>query len=58
MAKHHPVLVFRQKQPDIVIGRLCKKHVKNRDGCPKIVNLGSAKIDRFYEREKYGFKKR
>ena len=27
---------------------------KDRDGCPKIVNLGSAKTDLFYERnEKY-----
>uniref|UniRef100_A0A914SKG9 Uncharacterized protein n=3 Tax=Ascaridoidea TaxID=33256 RepID=A0A914SKG9_PAREQ len=30
---------------------------KDRDGCPKIVNLGSAKTDLFYERKKYGFKK-
>ena len=29
-----------------------------RDGCPKIVNLGSSKVDLFYERKKYGFKKR
>jgi PHD finger-like domain-containing protein 5A len=28
-----------------------------RDGCPKIVNLGSAKTDLYYERKKYGFKK-
>ena len=33
-------------------------HVLQRDGCPKIVNLGSAKTDLFYERKKYGFKKR
>ncbi|KTF85630.1 hypothetical protein cypCar_00044060, partial [Cyprinus carpio] len=33
-------------------------YVKNRDGCPKIVNLGSSKTDLFYERKKYGFKKR
>ena len=25
-----------------------------RDGCPKIINLGSAKTDLFYERKKYG----
>ncbi|KAM1159796.1 hypothetical protein ACFX19_033492 [Malus domestica] len=31
---------------------------KDRDGCPKIVNLGSAKTDLFYERKKHGFKKR
>ena len=29
-----------------------------RDGCPKIVNVGSAVTDLFYERKKYGFKKR
>jgi hypothetical protein len=32
--------------------------VKNRYGCPKIVNLGSSQTDLFYERKKYGFKKR
>lgn len=30
---------------------------KDRDGCPKIVNLGTAKTDLWYERKKYGFKK-
>jgi hypothetical protein len=29
-----------------------------RDGCPKIVNLGTAKTDLFYERKKYGFKQK
>lgn len=29
-----------------------------RDGCPKIINLGTARTDLFYERKKYGFKKR
>jgi len=36
----------------------CTTMEKDRDGCPKIVNLGSAKTDLFYERKKYGFKKR
>ncbi|KAF6028722.1 PHF5A [Bugula neritina] len=36
----------------------CTLTEKDRDGCPKIVNLGSAKTDLFYERKKYGFKKR
>ncbi|OZC06051.1 PHF5-like protein [Onchocerca flexuosa] len=35
----------------------CTIMEKDRDGCPKIVNLGSAKTDLFYERKKYGFKK-
>mmetsp|Transcript_9350 Transcript_9350/g.19133 ORF Transcript_9350/g.19133 Transcript_9350/m.19133 type:complete len:112 (-) Transcript_9350:230-565(-) len=30
---------------------------KDREGCPKIINLGSAKTDLFYERKKYGLKK-
>ncbi|KAJ3382516.1 Proteasome subunit beta type-7-A [Entophlyctis sp. JEL0112] len=36
----------------------CKECVileKDRDGCPKIVNLGSAKTDLFYERKKRKF---
>merc|ERR1712037_18141 len=37
--------------------RECTKLEKDRDGCPKIVNLGSAKTDLFYERKKFGFKK-
>ncbi|GIX63753.1 translation initiation factor IF-2, putative [Babesia caballi] len=32
----------------------CCQCEKDRDGCPKIVNLGSAKTDLFYERKKYG----
>lgn len=26
---------------------------KDRDGCPKIVNVGTAKIDLVYEKKKY-----
>lgn len=25
---------------------------KDRDGCPKVVNLGAAKLDLWYERQK------
>lgn len=38
--------------------RECTQEEKDRDGCPKIVNLGSSKTDLFYERKKYGFKRR
>jgi PHD finger-like domain-containing protein 5A len=38
--------------------RECIQQEKDRDGCPKIVNLGATKTDLFYERKKYGFKKR
>jgi PHD finger-like domain-containing protein 5A len=36
----------------------CTQMEKDRDGCPKIINLGQAKTDLFYERKKYGFKRR
>jgi len=36
----------------------CCQLERDRDGCPKIVNLGSAKTDLFYERKKFNFKKR
>jgi PHD finger-like domain-containing protein 5A len=32
----------------------CALQEKDRDGCPRIVNLGSAKTDMFYEKKKYG----
>lgn len=35
----------------------CVQQEKDRDGCPKIVNLGSAKTDLFYERKKFNFGK-
>ena len=38
--------------------RECTLAEKDRDGCPKVINLGSARTDLFYERKKYGFKKR
>ena len=41
----------------LVCSLLCSLLLQ-RDGCPKIVNLGTSKTDLFYERKKYGFKKR
>ena len=38
--------------------RACALLGKDRDGCPKIINIGGSKTDLFYERKKYGFKKR
>ncbi|CAH0476636.1 unnamed protein product [Peronospora belbahrii] len=34
--------------------RECTQLEKDRDGCPKIVNLGSSKMDLFYERKNFG----
>lgn len=36
--------------------RECVALEKDRDGCPRIVNIGTARADRFYEQKKYGFK--
>jgi len=35
----------------------CVRLEKDRDGCPKIVNLGASRTDLFYERKKLGFRK-
>jgi PHD finger-like domain-containing protein 5A len=36
----------------------CCLQEKDRDGCPKIVNIGSARMDMFYERKKYSTQSR
>lgn len=33
--------------------RECVSLEKDRDGCPKIVNLGMAKMDQYYEKKKF-----
>lgn len=60
-----PLLLFYQSAAlcsagvsDAYYCKECTVLEKDRDGCPKIVNLGSSKTDLFYERKKYGFKKR
>jgi PHD finger-like domain-containing protein 5A len=35
----------------------CTQQEKDRDGCPKIINIGAARTDMYYEKKKYGFKK-
>ncbi|KAJ2771333.1 Pre-mRNA-splicing factor ini1 [Coemansia nantahalensis] len=37
--------------------RECVVLEKDRDGCPKIVNVGTARADRFHEQKKFGFRK-
>jgi PHD finger-like domain-containing protein 5A len=32
----------------------CTRLEKDRDGCPKIINLGSSRTDLFYERKRLG----
>lgn len=36
--------------------RQCTLLERDRDGCPRIVNLSSARLDMIYERKKYAFK--
>lgn len=48
----------RRRPSDAYYCRECCILEKDRDGCPKIINLGSARTDLYYERKKYGFKKR
>ena len=39
---------------DQICSAVLSAAISQRDGCPKIINLGSAKTDLFYERKKYG----
>jgi PHD finger-like domain-containing protein 5A len=32
----------------------CTRLEKDRDGCPKIVNMGASRVDAFFERKKLG----
>ena len=48
---------FEFRALDILLNSFIVFIFIKRDGCPKIVNLGSAKTDLYYERKKYGFKK-
>lgn len=34
----------------------CTRLEKDRDGCPKIINLGSARVDLHYDKKKYSYK--
>jgi PHD finger-like domain-containing protein 5A len=32
----------------------CTRLEKDRDGCPRIINMGASRVDAFYERKKLG----
>ncbi|KAA6372098.1 MAG: putative pre-mRNA splicing factor [Streblomastix strix] len=34
----------------------CTLQEKDRDGCPKIINVGQSKTDAYYDKKKYGTK--
>lgn len=33
----------------------CTLEEKDRDGCPRILNIGTARIDAYFKQKKYGF---
>ena len=33
-------------------------YMVQRDGCPKVINIGAARADWFYEKKKYGFQQK
>ena len=51
------VICGNQGVTDAKYCRECVQLGNDRNGCPKIVNLGATKTDLFYERKKYGFTK-
>jgi PHD finger-like domain-containing protein 5A len=42
-----------QGSMDAYYCKACARLEKDRDGCPKIINISSAFKDQFYERNKY-----
>ena len=34
----------------------CVRLEKDREGCPRVINLGAARVDRHYERKRYQFR--
>ena len=52
-ADRYPLSV-RQGISDAYYCAECTRLEKDRDGCPKIVNLGASRTDLFYERRRLG----
>ena len=52
------VICGRNGSADAYYCEECTQMGKDRDGCPRVTNVGAARTDLFYERKKYGFKKR
>jgi hypothetical protein len=54
----HRELKYRLPRPigisDAYYCAECTRLEKDRDGCPKIVNLGASRTDLFYERRRLG----
>ncbi|KAJ9102475.1 PHD finger-like domain-containing protein 5A [Naganishia friedmannii] len=65
MSKHHPVGTYAGRcivcgAPGISNAYYCTECTrleKDRDGCPKIVNLGASRTDSHWQNKAAGFKK-
>ncbi len=53
---HFPSLPVASPSSNIPSAPLPPHQTTQRDGCPKIINVGASKTDRHYEQKKYGFK--
>lgn len=49
-----PLLIIHSGISDAYYCAECTRLEKDRDGCPKIVNLGASRTDLFYERRRLG----
>ena len=49
------VLMYVEGISDAYYCAECTRLEKDRDGCPKIVNLGASRTDLFYERRRLGW---
>ena len=52
------IICSRDGSSDAFYCEECTQMEKDRDGCPRVINVGDNRTDLFYERKKYGFKKR
>lgn len=52
------IICSRPGAADAYYCQECVQMGKDRDGCPRVKNIGQSRTDLFYERKKYGFKRR
>jgi hypothetical protein len=54
LSRNNPYWVYSLGISDAYYCAECTRLEKDRDGCPKIVNLGASRTDLFYERRRLG----
>ena len=48
------IICGHQGVADAYYCKECTLQERDRDGCPKVVNMGSARVDMYYERRRWG----